>query len=118
METPVPDVEVFKIVMNGGMFGLWAVFVVWLLWYGAPMVRDTLKYVADKIDDVADKNEKAIDKLIVMIETHREQDRHDNQTDRASCRESRHDHNNTALKLIGEMASEVRQAVRDELRNR
>lgn len=104
----VPDVEVFKLLLNGGMFGLWAIFIVWLLWYGAPMVRDALKYVADR-------NDTAVDKLIQMIERHRIEDRDDSANDRAACRDSRHQQGNNAVALVGDMVKEIRQTIRDEL---
>ena len=51
----MPDFELFKLIMNGGMFGLWAIFVVWCLFYGAPMLKSALEKVsADSHATIAD----------------------------------------------------------------
>lgn len=39
----MPDSELFKVIMQGGMFGLWLVFVVWALFRGAPMLQQTIE---------------------------------------------------------------------------
>lgn len=42
----MPDAEMFKIILNGGSFGLLAIGVVWALFWGAPMLRDTLREIS------------------------------------------------------------------------
>lgn len=36
------DPEIFKVILNGGSFGLLAIIVVWLLWKGAPAIQDAV----------------------------------------------------------------------------
>lgn len=104
----MPDVEVLKLLFNGGAFGLLAIIVVWILFYGAPMLRDTLKYVVDK-------NDSAVDKLIQWFERRYSELGKDAQEDRTACRASRHEQANKIQGVAGELADDVRRAVRDEL---
>lgn len=39
----MPESEIFKTIIQLGSFGLLAIAVVWMLYYGAPMIRDTIK---------------------------------------------------------------------------
>jgi len=60
----MPDSEVLKMVLQGGMFALWAIFLVWLLFYGAPSLERTLKQMsADHsatLATTAQKHEEAV----------------------------------------------------------
>lgn len=38
----MPESELFNIVLQFGMFGLWAVFMWWVLTKGVPMIRDAM----------------------------------------------------------------------------
>lgn len=49
------DSEIVKIALQGGMFGLWAIFIVWLLFYGAPMLTKTLEKMASDSREVIEK---------------------------------------------------------------
>lgn len=44
--------ETFKVILQGGSFGLLAIAVVWMLYYGAPMIRDTLKSLSASHESV------------------------------------------------------------------
>lgn len=43
----MPDSETFKLILNGGSFGLLAIGVVWVLFWGAPMLKNTLEKITD-----------------------------------------------------------------------
>lgn len=43
----MPESEIFKVIIQLGSFGLLAIAVVWMLYYGAPMIRDTVKGLAE-----------------------------------------------------------------------
>ncbi len=39
----MPDGDVIKLVIQGGSFALLAIMVVWLLWWGAPMMKEAVE---------------------------------------------------------------------------
>lgn len=41
----MPESEMFKMVMNGGMLGLWIFFLWWLFTRGAPMMKEHVEKV-------------------------------------------------------------------------
>lgn len=43
----MPDSEVFKVILQGGSFGLLAIFVVWVLFRGAPMLQTMLEKISN-----------------------------------------------------------------------
>ncbi len=64
----MPDSEVIKVLIQLGSFGLLAIITVWLLWKGAPMLRDTLvKMEAD--------HSTTIEKLTVDCRNERKEER-------------------------------------------
>lgn len=100
----MPESEIFKVIIQLGSFGLLAIAVVWMLYYGAPMIRDTVtalgksheaavakiaeenKRAAEKhaeaLESLGDRHEKAVASLVA------EQSRLVQQLD-ANCREER-----------------------------
>jgi hypothetical protein len=39
----MPDAEIIKLIINGGMFGLWLIVVYWLLFHGVPLLKTTIE---------------------------------------------------------------------------
>lgn len=52
----MPESEIFKVIIQLGSFGLLAVAVVWMLYYGAPMIRDTVR-------DLGQSHEKSVNRI-------------------------------------------------------
>lgn len=60
----MPESEAIKVIIQLGSFGLIAIGVVWMLYRGAPMLRDTLKGLSESqvaaSEKVAEAHEEAI----------------------------------------------------------
>lgn len=48
----MPESELLKVILQGGSFGLLAIAVVWMLYYGAPMIRETIKALGESHEAV------------------------------------------------------------------
>jgi vacuolar-type H+-ATPase catalytic subunit A/Vma1 len=103
----MPESEVFKTAMQGGMFGLWLIFIVWMLWYGAPMLRDTMaKMTADNKEAVSVVAKATAE----MLSQHEKSCREERQMlqvqfaqERSADRQSRHDMANDFQKALAEV---------------
>lgn len=92
--------EILKVILQGGSFGLLAIAVVWMLYYGAPMIRDTLKSLSlshesvqnnlmEKLEILANKLElQAREQTVQVTQIVAEQTRLVTHLD-SSCREER-----------------------------
>lgn len=76
------ETEVFKLVIQLGSFGLLAIAVIWMLYYGAPMIRDTVK-------SLGESHVKAMEAIAVRLEKIEEQHTHQLQHLDTNCREER-----------------------------
>lgn len=45
-ESMMPDSEMLKVILQGGSFGLLAIFVIWVLFRGAPMLQTMLEKIS------------------------------------------------------------------------
>lgn len=102
----MPDIELWKLVFNGGAFGLLVVITIWTLFLGAPMIRDTIRFQANKF-------EASVGKLIEAFERAAIRAADDNRSDREACRNSRHAYTNYVTRLTGELVESAKKA-RDE----
>lgn len=80
----MPESEIFKMIMNGGMIGVWVYFLYWLLQKGVPLLKEQvekmiLSHQATVKELAADfkENTKALndthkEQVKVLSDTHRE----------------------------------------------
>lgn len=104
----MPESEVFKMAMQGGMFGLWLIFIVWLLYRGAPMLRETMATMsADHKEAIATAG-KAAAEMLALHERSCREERQMLQTqfaqERAADRMSRQEMSNAFQSAIAEVA--------------
>jgi ABC-type transport system involved in cytochrome bd biosynthesis fused ATPase/permease subunit len=98
------DVEIFKIILNGGMFGLLAIIVVWILFYGAPMVRDALIQSRKAIENLAKAHLEALSAQEEKCRLERQEWFEKYAQEREKDRQSRHDSNNQLQAAIAQIA--------------
>lgn len=59
----MPESEIFKMAINGGMFGLWIFFLWWLFCRGAPMAKE-------HVEKVISSNQNALKELAADFKSH------------------------------------------------
>lgn len=58
----LPDSEMFKLIMNGGLFGLFVLFFVWLLFKAEPNYRKTVETIVAESTKDSERQAQAIEK--------------------------------------------------------
>lgn len=103
----MPESEVFKMAMQGGMFGLWLIFIVWLLYRGAPMLRETMATMSADHKEAIMVAAKVAAEMISQHEKTCREERQQLQTqfaaERSADRQSRHDMANEFQRAIAEV---------------
>lgn len=70
----MPESEVFKLVMNGGLFGLWVLFLLWLFNRGIPMAKTHVETVIASnqasLEKLSTANQNALEKLANDFKQH------------------------------------------------
>jgi len=74
----MPESEIFKVIIQLGSFGLLGIAVVWMLYYGAPMIRDTIrdlgqiheKSVSRIADEMKAANAKHAETIVGIVTEH------------------------------------------------
>lgn len=103
----MPDAEILKVALQGGMFAVWMIFIWWLLFHGAPMLKVIFESMNKTIERLAEQHRLAADRKEVECREERRELAERYASEREKDRNARHDANNQLQVMIGRMCEIV-----------